>query len=250
MSDLKVKQLYELVDGEYVKFVPEIELKCILESLTERSIAYIFHHYNHFSADWANTQELTRAQVPPQIRRNNLWLSYNIKGKRKVTERFIGTDKDALIYERWIDSDYWEELDFEILKAGVKEAVENIFNNLDKFPQFKEFLKKLLMCMLSKIMDPDWLEDLIKGIIGDIIQDYLEQYFSSDEFKAWLQLIIGDLIMDLLLDLIDEYFRDIQQTLWDEERVIANALARHEMAITELQNQVAQHIANYPNPNT
>jgi len=238
MDRKNVKQLYEKIGGDYVPVDPKISLESILESLTERSIAYILHHYNHFNATWTNTQEDTRAQVPPQIRRNNLWLSYNIKGKRKVTERFIGTDRDAATYERWIDSEYWEEMDFELLKAGVREAVENIFNNLDKFPQFKEFLKKLLMCMLSKIMDPDWLEDLIKGIIGDLIQDYLEQYFSSPEFKAWLELIIGDLIMDLLLDLIDEYFKDIQQTLWDEERVIANALARHEMQLQEHERRI------------
>ena len=238
MENLVPKQLYEFVDGEYRKFVPQINLNSILESVSEKSIAFIFHHYNHFNATWTNTQELTRAQVPPQLRRNNLWLSYNIKGKRKITERFIGTDIDASVQERWIDSDYWEELDFELLKAGVKQALENVLNNLNSFPEFKEFLAKIIKCILKDTIDPEWLEELvddaIKDIAEELIQQYIEEYFDSDEFKEYLNQFISN----ALGDLVAEFFEDIQQALWDEERVIANALARHEMAITELQNQI------------
>lgn len=236
MSQIKVKQLYELVDGEYKEINPKIDLQSILESMTEHSISYIFHHYNHFNATWTNTQEATRGQVPPQLRRNGLWLSYiNWEGK-KITERFKGTDLDASTYEKWIDDAYWEELDFELLKAGVKQAVENALNHLDQFVDLKALIKQVLVCVLRDLIDPDWLEDMIGDNILDIInnsiQDLINQYFQGDSFRAYFASIVEGLIGDLL----DEYFEDIRQTLLEEERVIANALARHEIAITELQN--------------
>lgn len=238
MSELKVKQLYEKVGDEYKKFNPQINLQSILDSVSEKSVAYIFHHYNHFNASWTNTQELTRAQVPPQLRRNNLWLSYTNKEGKKITERFVGTDLDASIYERWIDSEYWEVLDFELLIAGVKQALENMLVNINQYPSFKDFIKKVLTCIFNDKIDPDWLEQLVEEVIQeqlvDLLKEAVEQYLDSDEFKEWLR----DSIEDIVGTLIDEYFADIQQALWDQERVIANALARHELAITELQNQI------------
>lgn len=235
-KELKVKQLYEKTDEGYKEFYPKIDLQSILESVTEKSIAFIFHHYNHFNASWTNTQELTRAQVPPQLRRNNLWLSYN-NGSRKITERFIGKDIDASVYEKWIDSAYWEELDFEILKAGVAEAVDNALNNLDKYPDIKAVIKQIAKCILRDVITEDWIEDHIgdslEDIINDVLEDAIDDYLHSDEFKIYFKQVLEEMIGDLL----DEYFQDIQQALWDEERVIANALARHEAAITELQNQ-------------
>lgn len=235
-KNLKVKQLYEKVGDEYKEFYPEINLQSILESVTEKSVAFIFHHYNHFNASWTNTQELTRAQVPPQLRRNNLWLSYN-NGSRKITERFIGKDIDASIYERWIDSKYWEELDFEILKAGVAEAVDNALNNLDKYPDIKAVIKQIAKCILRNVITEEWIEenigDSLEQIIQDVLGDAIDNYLHSDEFKVYFKEVLEEMIGGLL----DEYFRDIQQALWDEERVIANALARHEAAITELQNK-------------
>lgn len=235
-KELKVKQLYEKTDEGYKEFYPKIDLQSILESVTEKSIAFIFHHYNHFNASWTNTQELTRAQVPPQLRRNNLWLSYN-NGSRKITERFIGKDIDASVYEKWIDSAYWEELDFEILKAGVAEAVDNALNNLDKYPDIKAVIKQVAKCILRNVITEDWIEDHIgdslEDIINDVLEDAINNYLHSDEFKIYFKGILQEMIGSLL----DEYFEDIQRALWDEERVIANALARHEAAITELQNQ-------------
>lgn len=284
MSELSVRQLYEKIDDHYIPFNPKIDLNSILESISERSIAYIFHHYNHFNAEWTNTAELTRAQVPPQLRRNGLWLSYNKDSQTKVTERFIGTDLDASDQTKWVDDEYWELLDFELLQKAAEEAIKNIFENIHNYPDFRNFLKYVIRKWLGDVVDENMLKELINEALGGDIVDLLMQaisdYLNSDEFKAYIDNIIEglinqdmidqavadylnehlddliedaisdyfnspegtqylkDVLADLLDDLLADYFADIQQTITDMERVIANALARHEMAITELQNQI------------
>lgn len=284
MSELSVKQLYEKTENGYIPFNPKVDLNSILESITERSIAFIFHHYNHFNAEWTNTAELTRAQVPPQLRRNGLWLSYNKDLHTKVTERFIGTDLDAADQAKWVKDEYWELLDFELLQKAAEEAIKNIFENIHNYPDFRNFLKLVIRKWLGDVIDEEMLKKLIEEALGgDIIELLMEavnNYFNSDEFKSYVKnileevidedmiakavkdyldehladLLLGiisdffnsedgrDLLIGIISELLDEYlaeyFRDIQQTLIDMERVIANALARHEMAITELQNQI------------
>lgn len=236
MSELPVKQLYEKVDGEYIPFNPQIDLNSILESVTERSIAFIFHHYNFFNCEWTDTAERTRSQVPPQLRRRGLWITYDKDLQTKVTERFKGSDYDASIPERWAADAYWEQLDFEILLKAAEEAIKNIFYNINRYPE--------LLCLLRKWIK-DWLDGnkddifiMIKEVLGDEIYDILKNLFLdfvySPEFKEFFKTVIEELLGELL----EEYFEDIQKTLTDWERVIANALARHEMAITELQNQI------------
>lgn len=230
-------QIYNLEGKDNVKFNLSVNARNILEKATERSIVYILHHYNHFNATWTNSQEETRAQVPPQLRRNGLWLSYVNNEGIQITERFIGKDVDAVIYEKWINSKYWENLDFELLIAGVKQAIENAFRNLDKFPNLKALIRTEIGCILRDLVDKDWLEefvgDNVENLISNIIQVSIEDFLNGDDFKIYFKGIVEEVIGDL----IDEYFKDIQQALWDEERVIANALARHELAITELQNK-------------
>lgn len=284
MSELSVKQLFEKTEDGYVPFNPKVDLNSILESITERSIAFIFHHYNHFNAEWTNTAELTRAQVPPQLRRNGLWLSYNKDLHTKVTERFIGTDLDAADQTKWVKDEYWELLDFELLQKAAEEAIKNIFQNLSNYPELRQFLRLVIRNWLGDVVDENMLRQLIREALGGDIVDLLMQaindYLHSDEFETYINNILSELIdqekidaavaeyleqhlgdlvdaavsnyfaspegqdtlkdvlTDLLDDLLADYFADIQQTIIDMERVIANALARHEMAITELQNQI------------
>ncbi len=90
-------------------------------------------------------------------------------------------------------------------------------------PEVKEILDKI---------------DDIDARIAQYVQQTVLNYFETEEGKQ----VVGDAIRDVVTELLDEvlaeYFEDIQQTLTNMERVIANALARHEAAITELQNQI------------
>lgn len=211
-----------------------------INEFTEKSLAYLFAHYNHFDANWTNTQEETRAQVPPLLRRYNLWLSYTNGENKKITERFIGTNEDALNPDNWKNSQYWENLDFELLVQGASQAVNNAINNLNLFPKLKETIINAIRCYLRDAINMDYVENLLMENIGqylDNMGDVLNQLFI--EFLASKDGL-GDLIRaaveDLIGEIMEDYFNDIKQTLLDEERVVANALARHEQAILELQN--------------
>lgn len=202
MSD----QNYKINSEDNVKFNLSVDFQNILEKATERSIVYILHHYNHFNATWANSQEQTRAQVPPQLRRNGLWLSYINNNREQITERFIGKDADAFIYEKWIDSKYWEPLDFELLLSGVKETVENAIKNLDKYPNLKAVIKQKLDCVLRDVMDSSWIEQFVVDNIdiNNALQQAIEEFLNSDSFRAYFTSIVEGLIEDLR----GEYFED------------------------------------------
>lgn len=195
MSD----QNYKINSEDNVKFNLSVDFQNILEKATERSIVYILHHYNHFNATWANSQEQTRAQVPPQLRRNGLWLSYINNNREQITERFIGKDADAFIYEKWIDSKYWESLDFELLLSGVKEAVENTIKNLDKYPNLKAVIKQKLDCVLRDIIDSSWIKQFVEDNIdiNNALQQAIEEFLSGDSFRAYFTNIVEGLIEDL-----------------------------------------------------
>lgn len=291
MSELPVKQLYEKVEGEYIPFNPQIDLNCLLESVTARSIAFIFHHYNFFSCDWTDTAELTRAQVPPQLRRSGLWITYKPDSQTRITERFKGSDLDASVYEKWVDDAYWENLDFELILKAAEAAIKNIFYNIHSYPELYCMLRKWVEQYLGEVLTDEMLEDIIKGILGDDLSDQLKniimEYFNTTEFSEYIKTLLEqilsdggldefveqwleehvhnyvtdavnnyfhtpegervlkdaleDIVGDMLDDALQDYFADIQQTLTDMERVIANGLARHEMAITELQNQLTSN---------
>lgn len=202
MSD----QNYKINSEDNVKFNLSVDFQNILEKATERSIVYILHHYNHFNATWANSQEQTRAQVPPQLRRNGLWLSYINNNREQITERFIGKDADAFIYEKWIDSKYWESLDFELLLSGVKEAVENTIKNLDKYPNLKAVIKQKLDCVLRDVIDSSWIKQFVEDNIdiNNALQQAIEEFLNSDSFRAYFTSIVEGLIEDLR----GEYFED------------------------------------------
>ena len=202
MSD----QNYKINSEDNVKFNLSVDFQNILEKATERSIVYILHHYNHFNATWANSQEQTRAQVPPQLRRNGLWLSYINNNREQITERFIGKDTDAFIYEKWIDSKYWESLDFELLLSGVKEAVENTIKNLDKYPNLKAVIKQKLDCVLRDVIDSSWIKQFVEDNIdiNNALQQAIEEFLNGDSFRAYFTSIVEGLIEDLR----GEYFED------------------------------------------
>ena len=237
MSELPVKQLYEKVDGEYIPFNPQIDLNSILESVTERSIAFIFHHYNFFNCEWTDTAERTRSQVPPQLRRRGLWITYDKDLHTKVTERFKGSDYDASIPERWAADAYWEQLDFEILLKAAEEAIKNIFYNINRYPE--------LLCLLRKWIK-DWLDgnkddimEMIKEVLGDDLYDILKNLFLEFAYSPEFQEFVKNILGDMLDDLLAEYFEDIQGVLDEMGRVTANALARLEMEAEEHERRIS-----------
>lgn len=111
------------------------------------------------------------------------------------------------------------------LRSIILQIAERLINDFIHSNAFKDNIKSVILEVLG-----DSIEDFIESVIEDLINAYFNSGCGED--------LVRRIIEDLLKRVVEDYFSDIQQALWDEERVIANALARHEMAITELQNQV------------
>lgn len=186
-TNLPTRQLYEKINGEYKPFNPHVTLKDIEELYSSKSVEFILHNYNFFNVDWKDNTENTRAQVPSILRRNGFWLAYN-DGINKITERFIGSDKQAFDYDEWIKDENWQRLDFELLLKGVEDVLEAIFKNLDGYPKFKDQLDDLLQRIIAEMLTPEMMSqiigDNIQELINNALSEMADNYFDSEEFET------------------------------------------------------------------
>lgn len=74
----------------------------------------------------------------------------------------------------------------------------------------------------------------------DYIKSVIEAYVKSDDFiqffNSYIDSAVNTYLQENLEPLVGEFFTAVVKYIGDNERVIANALARHEQAITDLQN--------------
>lgn len=145
--------------------------------------------------------------------------------------------------------DNWEEYDFQLVIDDIVKIVTDLMeqaNDIDYgiLTPDEEMIKNLIEQLFNEWLNDEkltqiinaWLEgwditSIVESWLGDNINDILNNYFNGEGNDTLTQII-----NDLLDDKIGEYLDSIVTYIRDNERVIANALARHEQAITELQN--------------
>ena len=145
--------------------------------------------------------------------------------------------------------DNWEEYDFQLVIDDIVKIVTDLMeqaNDIDYgiLTPDEEMIKNLIKQLFNEWLNDEkltqiinaWLEgwditSIVESWLGDNINDILNNYFNGEGND-----ILTQIINDLLDDKIGEYLDSIVTYIRDNERVIANALARHEQAITELQN--------------
>ena len=145
--------------------------------------------------------------------------------------------------------DNWEEYDFQLVIDDIVKIVTDLMeqaNDIDYgiLTPDEEMIKDLIEQIFNEWLNDEkltqiinaWLEgwditSIVESWLGDNINDILNNYFNEEGNDTLTQII-----NDLLDDKIGEYLDSIVTYIRDNERVIANALARHEQAITELQN--------------
>lgn len=100
----------------------------------------------------------------------------------------------------------------------------------------------------SQTIINSWLEDNSTDTINNwmaenaekAIQTAVNNYFNGEEFNSKLinvtTPIVNDYLSDNLEPIVGEFFNKVVTYIQQNERVIANALARHEQSITDLQN--------------
>lgn len=83
----------------------------------------------------------------------------------------------------------------------------------------------------------NWLNENAITDIKEYLNSYLEGVDFGDKITNETTTIVNNYLEENLEPLVGEFFNRVVKYLQDNERVIANALARHEQAITELQNK-------------
>ena len=104
------KQLFEKQGNGYNPFFPIVRLEDIIETITDKSIQWIFNNYNHIYVEYSESREITRNKVPQLLRRSGLWISYN-NGKKNITEHYIGENTNVNNYVEWTSDDNWKKFD-------------------------------------------------------------------------------------------------------------------------------------------
>lgn len=191
----------------------------------------IISSFNYLFLPWQGSKEATRLQVVGLMRRKSLVVCYRDLEDEITIEMHVSNHRSD---EEWVKDENWESfLDW------IKKVIEEIFGNIEDFPDLIEIIKNAI---------EEWLNEYIGDKIEEVVNEYLENidldqlieealnnYFTNH--PGIIEEIINNYLEDAgLEDIIGEYFDQIKEYLLNNERVIANALARHEQAIIELQN--------------
>lgn len=149
-----------------------------------------------------------------------------------IINQWLDDDKLQQIINEWLNqrdldeiiNNWLEEAD---LTQQIQEAVNNAMKDIDISDQITNAVNQ-------------WLEDndltdivnnAVNNYLGDNLEDILNNYFGP-EGPGYGNL--EDMVDQILDDKIGQYLEDIKAMLKDNERVIANALSRHEEDIIQL----------------
>lgn len=137
--------------------------------------------------------------------------------------------KDSLDEEkvRQIIEDYLDKFDVtEIVNNKAGDVINNYLKDKD------EYINELIQNFINDNLSEEKLNELIINALNENLNIALNNFFNSEAGKE----ILGEAVEPFVEEAVGEYFEAVKKYLEDNERVIANALARHEQAITDLQN--------------
>ena len=147
----------------------------------------------------------------------NQWLD-NDKLQQIINEWLNQRDLDEII-NNWL-----EEAD---LSTQIQEAVNNALKDIDISDQITTAVNQ----WLEENDLTDVINNAVTNYLGDNLEEILNNYFGP-EGSGYGNL--EDMVDQMLDDKIGQYLEDIKAMLKDNERVIANALSRHEEDIIQL----------------
>lgn len=166
------KQLYHKDKDEYKSFFPIVRLEDIIETITDKSIQWLFNNYNHIYVEFKESVAETRNEVPNLLRRNGLWITYNT-GKELITEQYIGSNNNVENYKLFTDDIYWKRFDDVEIKDGsitldkLSKEIKNLLGNIDIYNNPDEEDLTTIDNKL-KIKDREYNKDNFSGL-GHVI---------------------------------------------------------------------------------
>lgn len=108
--------------GEYSDIYPVTTLESVIDSLTGKNLREILDQYNHIYLPFKNnSKSCTRKQVPMQLRRKGLWITYISCKGNVITEYYNSTDYSN---RAWENSCNWVKyLDDSIVQEMVNKVI-------------------------------------------------------------------------------------------------------------------------------
>ena len=204
----------------------------------------IISSFNYIFLPYKGTKEDTRLQVVGLMRRKSLFVCYRDLDDNVIIEMYIGTDRGD---DAWKNDANWKNFE-DWITDSVKEYLDNI--DINNPNAILDAIRKYVEDFINSYLG-NWLDVNIKQKVDQIVNDYIEgldiDKIISDTINKWIEdnkdninqqitNYVNDYLNDNLEPLVGEYFAAVKKYLEDNERVIANALARHEQAITDLQS--------------
>ena len=149
-----------------------------------------------------------------------------------IIDKWLNEDTLQQIINEWLNqkdldeiiNNWLEEAD---LSQQIQEAVNNAMKDIDISDQITNAVNQ----WLEENDLTDVINNAVNNYLGNNINDILNNYFGP-EGPGYGNL--EDMVDQMLDDKIGQYLEDIKAMLKDNERVIANALSRHEEDIIQL----------------
>lgn len=191
----------------------------------------IISSFNYIFLPWKGTKEATRLQVVGLMRRKSLVVCYRNLDDNTIIEMYISNDRGD---NAWKNDNNWKDFG-----DWITDTIKNIFENIDIYPKILEQLKKILTDIAIDTIN-NWLETYANKIINNKVSELFNNYVQGDIFRDLVTNIINKSVDDNLnINLqpaVDEAISKVQKYIQDNERVVANALSRHEEDILNLKS--------------
>lgn len=108
-------------EGTYENMYPLTVIQAVRDKKTGRPLNHYLNEINHIYLPFKeHSRTLTRRQVPDDMRRRGLWITYKSYHGRMVTEWYNGED---ITDEAWGDSNNWNQYIDERVIKGVVEKI-------------------------------------------------------------------------------------------------------------------------------
>lgn len=109
--------------GEYSNLYPITSLEAVIDLKTGKNIAKTIESYNHIFLPFTeNSRAITRCQIPQELRRKGLWITYISCKDNVITEWYDGNTFDDT---SWGNSNNWHEY---LDDSYIKEIVDKILS--------------------------------------------------------------------------------------------------------------------------
>lgn len=147
---------------------------------------------------------------------------------KAIIETWLNENSESII-NNYLNL-HWQDTFNDWIQNNAEQYFNDFFNRVGK-----ETVNEWLINNANNIITT-WLNNNT-----DIITNYIDNYLNGDDFNQLVQnkikSIINNYLDENLQPILDKYFEDIQTYIANNERVVANALSRHEEDLLNLKSK-------------